>query len=604
LPIVKEEAQWAANFKIDERDLHSWSSGWVNIFLAEYVLATGDRSVMPALQRLSVAIAKGQSQVGTWGHRFAYPHNQILRGYGAMNQVGLNLTTSLILAREAGVNDHTVADAIERSRGFLRFYLDRGAIPYGDHHPWLNMHDDNGKCSAAAVMFDYLDDAEAAIFFGRMATASYGIERETGHTGNFFNMLWALPGVSRLGPEATGAWIGESAWLLDLARRWDYSFPYNGKPAATGGEHSYRNWDCTGAYLLGYAVKLKKTRMTGGKASVAEPISRAQATRLIADGRGWMPIAKAASYEQRSTNELFTALGIWSPVVRQRAAIALAKRPDVRVAQLIEMAGSADAYTRYGACAALEELGPKAQDAVASLTDLLGDDDLWLRVQAAEALAAIGAPAQSAVPDLLKLVSAPSDDDDPRAMVQRYVAFALFYPGQALKVRGLLSRTLGDVDRELLVAATKATLENEDGRVRDAAGNVYTMLTDEEIEVMLPAVYRAIVQQAPSGVMFSDGIRLRGLELLARHRIAEGLQLSTALIELDRWGADRRFQRCLKVLGMYGGSAKSMLPELRKLEQSIRDPKAKGHKRHGELLKVIATIESAESGAPLRRLNQ
>ncbi len=443
LPIVKEEAQWAARFKIDERDLHSWSSGWVNIFLAEYVLATGDRSVMPALQELSVAIAKGQSQVGTWGHRFAYPHNRILRGYGAMNQVGLNLTTSLILAREAGVSNNAVDEAIEKSRAFLRFYVNRGAIPYGDHHPWLDMHDDNGKCSAAAVMFDYLDDAEAATFFSQMATASYGIERETGHTGNFFNMLWALPGVSRLGPQATGAWIGESAWLLDLARSWDYSFPYNGKPAAAGGEHSYRHWDCTGAYLLGYAVNLKKLRMTGSRKSVVKPISRDHAARLIADGAGWMPIAKAASYDQRSTNELLAALGNWSPVVRQRAAIALAKRPHLQVSQIVEMAGSADASTRHGACAALEELGPKAQDAVAALTDLLGDDDLWLRVQAAEALAAIGAPAQSAVPDLLRLVAARPDDDDPRAMTQRYVAFALFYPGRALKVRRALVSLAG-----------------------------------------------------------------------------------------------------------------------------------------------------------------
>jgi hypothetical protein len=206
------------------------------------------------------------------------------------------------------------------------------------------------------------------------------------------------------------------------------------------------------------------------------------------------------------------------------------------------------------------------------------------------------------VPDLLQLVASRPDDDDPRAMVQRYVAFALFYPGRALKVRGLLSRSLGDVDRELLVAAATATLDNEDGRVRDAAGNVYTMLSDEEIEAMLPAVYRAVVQQAPSGVMFSDGIRLRGLELLAKYRMAEGLPLCISLIELDRWGADRRFQRCLKVLGMYGGSARSQLPKLRELEQSIRAPRAKGHQRQGELLKVIAAIESAEAGPPLRRL--
>ena len=602
LPLVQQEAEWAAEFQIRENDLHSWSSGWVTIFLAEYVIATGDRSVLPALARLSRAIAEGQSVVGTWGHRFAYPHNGILRGYGAMNQVGLNLTTGLLLAREAGVDDEKVNQAIETSTQFLRFYVDRGAIPYGDHHPWLETHDDNGKCSAAAVMFDLYGDAEATRFYSKMATASFGIERETGHTGNFFNMIWALPGVSRLGRHATGVWIAESDWLLDLARRWDGSFAYNGKPAATGGEHSYRSWDCTGAYVLGYAVARNKTRLTGLSRSSTSPLKAESARGVIEDGFGWMPIAKSSSYETHSTQQLMQELTSWSPVVRERAAKAIATRADVDVAALTEMAGNSERSARYGACAALEELGPKAANSVPALTDLLGDDDLWLRVQAAEALAAIGAPAKSAVPDLCRLVSAPADDSDPRAMVQRYVAFALFYPGRALKVRGLLARSLGDVDRDLLISAASATLNNEDGRVRDAAGNVYGMLKEEEIEKMMPAVYRAVTEQAPSGVMFSDGIRMRGLELLARHRIKEGLPLCVSLIEPERWGSDRRFQGCMKVLRIYGAAAKPLLPQLRELESEIRSPRAKGHKHHKEIVELIDWIDAAEPSNDLKSL--
>lgn len=602
LPLVKREADWASGFQIREDDLHSWSSGWVAIFLAEYVIATGDRSVLPSLTRLSRAIAVGQSNVGTWGHRFAYRHNGILRGYGAMNQVGLNLTIGLLLAREAGVDDETVNEAIETSTKFLRFYVNRGAIPYGDHHPWLETHDDNGKCSAAAVLFDLYGDAEATRFYSKMATASFGIERETGHTGNFFNMMWALPGVSRLGRHATGAWIAQSDWLLDLARRWDGSFAYNGKPAATGGEHSYRNWDCTGAYVLGYAVARNQTRLTGITESSTPPLRASLASGLIQDGIGWMPIAKASSFQTHSTQKLMRELTSWSPVVRERAAKVIAERSDVDIAALTEMAGNSAISARYGACAALEELGPKAAHAVPALTDLLGDDDLWLRVQAAEALAAIGAPAESAVPDLCRLVSAPADDSDPRAMVQRYVAFALFYPGRALKVRGLLARSLGDVDRDLLISAASATLNNEDGRVRDAAGNVYDMLTDAEIEKMLPAVYRAVVEQAPSGVMFSDGIRMRGLELLAQHRVAEGLPLCVSLIEPERWGSDRRFQRCMKVLRVYGAAAKPLLPQLREMESEIRSPTSKGHQRHQELVTLIEWIEAAEPSEDLKSL--
>ena len=42
-----------------------------------------------------------------------------------------------------------------------------------------------------------------------MSTAAHGSERDCGHTGNFFNLTWAMPGVSRGGPHATGAWMEE-----------------------------------------------------------------------------------------------------------------------------------------------------------------------------------------------------------------------------------------------------------------------------------------------------------------------------------------------------------------------------------------------------------
>ena len=597
-PLVKEEADWASAYEIND-GLHSWPTGWVNLFLAEYLLATGDESVRPNLEKLSKAIANGQSHVGTWGHRFAYEHNGILRGYGAMNQVGLSLTTSMILAREAGVSDPDVYAAIEKSQHFLAFYIGKGAIPYGDHHPWLQMHDDNGKASAAAVLFDLIGEAEGAEFFSRMGTASYGIERESGHTGNYFNMLWALPGVSRSGPEATGAWIRESAWMLDLARRHDYSFDFLGKPAATGGEHSYRGWDCSGAYLLGYSVALKKTRFTGAKPSSAPQLSAEEAAKLIEDGRGWMPATKAElAYGERTVDELLDGLTSWSPVIRERSALALAKRDGDFAPRLIKMLGSDDLNSQFGACAALEQLGERGASAVPALTKTLSHDELWLRAQAAEALAGIGEPARVAIPDLLKLVAEPPNDQDPRGHIQRFLAFALFDSRQ-----GLLGKNIEAVDRDLLRQAVRAVLQNEDGRARGSMQTIYQQLTPEEIAPLLPAVHEAVVEQSPSGVMFSDGIRMAGLQVLAKNRIEEGLPLCLELIEFDRWGADRRLDSALRTLKIYGASAKPELPRLRALAEESADPKSKGHKRSQQLLDTIAFIEAAEAGEPLRSLN-
>jgi hypothetical protein len=197
LPLVKKEAEWAADYSA--QSMQTWRYGYVMMLLSEYIMATGDQSVLPGLRRLALEAAKGQSAVGSWGHGFAIPDGR-LRGYGMMNSPGLPLTISLVMARAAGVKDPEVARAIELSARLLRFYTGKGAIPYGDHHPWIENHDDNGKCGMAAVLFNLLGEAKGAEFFSCMSTASHGPERDTGHTGNFFNILWSMPGVALSGP--------------------------------------------------------------------------------------------------------------------------------------------------------------------------------------------------------------------------------------------------------------------------------------------------------------------------------------------------------------------------------------------------------------------
>jgi Family of unknown function (DUF6288) len=224
-PLLAEYAREVAGFRAEE--FASWHYGYATLFLAEYVVATGDQSVLPGLRRLAREVALGASSVGTWGHRFARPDGN-LNGYGCMNQPGIVLTLALVIAREAGVNDPDVDRVIDKSSRFLRWYVHKGAIPYGDHQPWPG-HEDNGKCSSAAVLFDLLGDVEATAFFARMSAAAYE-EREQGHTGNFFNVLWAMPGVARCGPLATGAYWKQQAWYYDLARGWDGRFGYQGSP--------------------------------------------------------------------------------------------------------------------------------------------------------------------------------------------------------------------------------------------------------------------------------------------------------------------------------------------------------------------------------------
>ena len=446
-------------------------------------------------------------------------------------------------------------------------------------------------------MFDLIGDREGTEYFSRMSIASHGAERDTGHTGNFFNILWAIPGIKQSGPDATGAWMEEfGAWYFDLARRADGSFVHLGPP---GLKHDkYNRWDCTGAYLLSYAMPLKNIYLTGKEPSKIPQLGVAAARRLIDDGRGWSNKDRNSFYDKLTTAQLIERLESWSPTVRERAAMALARDKGAdHVPALAKMLGSAKIEARYGACQALAQLRGKSAPAVAKLQMALKADDLWLRIKAAEALASIGEPATPAVPELLKMIARGSTESDPRGMEQRYLSFAVF--GKLLK------NSLEGVDRDQLTAAVRAGLQNEDGRARGTIGGIYRQLSYDEIKPLLPAIHRAIVEPAPSGIMFASGVRLSGVELLAKHDIREGMELCFDVMEIDKWGKQDRIKRCLRALKSYGAAAKPVLPELHQLEDDLRAHReARNLKPLIDLTRSVAReIESATGEVKLRSLN-
>lgn len=600
LPLIQREAQWAANFT--EEAMATWYYGYIMMFLSEYKIATGDDSVLPGLTRLALEAAHGQSAVGSWGHRFARPDGR-LHGYGMMNSPGLPLTISLVLAREAGVKDPAVDHAVELSGRLMRFYIGKGAIPYGDHHPWIENHEDNGKCGMAAVLFSLLGESTGAEFFSRMSVASHGPERDTGHTGNFFNILWAMPGVAQSGPNAAGAWMSEfGSWYFDLARRWDYSFRHQGPPEPE--EDSYAGWDSTGGCLLAYAMPLKRLSLTGKQPAAVPQLDADTAQSLIVDGRGWNNKDRHSFYDALSDDQLVERLRNWSPVVRERAAMALGRRNNAPVAPLIEMLDSPSLEARYGACQGLIFLRGRGAPAVEVLRTTLDHPDLWLRIKAAEALAAIGAPAAKAVPQLLELLARVDVKNDPRGMQQRYLCFVLF------ERDGMLGRSLDGVDRPALYKAVRAGLQNQDGRARGSIGSVYRRLSFEEIKPLLPAVLEAIVEPAPSGEMFADTIRVEGLRLLAQHHIEEGMNaLVNYTREQNPWESQIRTPELMKILLTYGSHARAVVPELARIaryfEKEEKDFPPKLMRQKAESVReAIRAIEASTDTPELIRINQ
>lgn len=554
--LVKKEARWAADFVSD--DMQTWYYGYIITFLAEYKLATGDDSVMSGLRRLTLEAAMGQSLVGSWGHRFARPDGRLF-GYGMMNAPGVTLTLSLVLARDAGVKDPALDLAIERSAKLLRFYVGKGSIPYGDHAPWTETHDDNGKNGMAAVLFNLLDETSAAEYFSRMSLASHGAERDCGHTGNFWNMTWAMPGVAQAGPQATGAWMNEfGAWYFDLARGWDGSFRHQGAPQMKQDEDSTYDFDSTGPYLLAYAMPLKKICLTGKRPNKVPALDAAQAKQIVLDGRGWSNKDRNSAYDKLAEDELLKRLASWSPAVRERAALALSRKSDPPVPALVKLLEAENINHRIGACQALASLEEKAEPSVQALRSNLVAKDLWLRVKAAEALAAIGKPAMSTVPELLEMITKDPTAEDPRGMEQRFLCIAVFST--------MLSDSIEGVDRKLLHKAISAGLKNQDGSARSSVGTVYRTLSTEEIKPLLPVINQAVVEPALSGEMFAEDIRIEGLQAMATHHVEEGIQACVLYARVQNpWASEERISQIMKILCSYGARAKPVVPDLKLL---------------------------------------
>lgn len=570
---VKKSAE-----SVRPKDTWNWYITYVNLFLSEYALAKGNGAAFPEMQHTTMRAVKNQCRNSMWGH--APPlADGLSEGYGGMNVIGVPMTISLELARKAGVNDPALDEAIDKSARFLRYYVDKGAIPYGDHSPWGNSHDDNGKSSCAAVLFDILGDSDAAAFNSWMATAAYD-HREQGHCGNLWNMLWALPGVSRSGPLATGAYLKEQAWYYDLARDWKGGFVYQQIHFDEWGD--YADWDLTGAYLLSFGLYKKSLCILGKNPSVAPELNAEAVDNVILAGRDRFPEGERNGYYKRKDEELIEGLKSWSPAMRFHSSQAIGKRGGDFVPTLITMLKGKDRYARYGAVEAIGRLGKDAVSASPFLIAALDDSDSWLQCLAADAIARIGD--KQGLGGLFAM-SLRQSREDSRRMQQRTTSLALFSPlAGDHQPRGILADSLDGVDRTQLFQVIRSLLQNEDSSVRSSVVPVLNKLSDQELAMILPDIVVAIETMAPTNEMFGDDIRVAGLELLSRRKIREGMELCVSTIE-SRWGND--YQKRLELLMRYGTNAKDVVPQLQE-KRALNDPE-----RIAKIDKAIAEIEAS-----------
>jgi hypothetical protein len=173
----------------------------------------------------------------------------------------------------------------------------------------------------------------------------------------------------------------------------------------------------------------------------------------------------------------------------------------------------------------------------------------------------------------------------------------------------MLRNSTEGADPELLRKAVAAGLRNQDGRARGEVSNIYQVLPYEQLKPLLPAIHQAVVEPSESGEMFADTVRVRGLELLAKHRIEEGMKAAVDYIRTqNKWASEKRTPQLLKILQTYGAHAKAFVPELRKIADTF-DKGEEGFPGHLSKQKAvmvreaITAIDSSKERPELTRLN-
>lgn len=524
LQLVRDYAHRVANQNINtDQGLHSWNYAFSNLFLTEYFLATRDRQVAQAIQSMTLEIARGQSVVGNWGHKFVRQDIGRLGGYGSINSVSLPLAISLVLARECGVDHPAVDQAIERSADFFRRHVDLGAIPYGDTPANLQYgHDDNGKNSAAAIFYDLIGDEYAADYYRRTALASFGSDREQGHTGNFFNIFWSMLGVSRCGPQATGAWIDEFGWYHDLARDWQFNFPYQGNPDHDRNKQ-YNRWDCPGAYLLHFTLPKRAIRLTGRGRATNRPLREADIEQTMQAGR--------YRYDDMTEAELVAALRSWSPIARYEASQALAKKRWSLTDDLARrLANDRDRQTQLTGLAAVSAAARGADRSDPRFTAImmqLDAESTDVRLAAAQALIALDRNRAALV--LAPVMAAYRPGDEP--VMTQTIAHALF------PARQRDASPFSQVeDRALVIAAIRQMLKHEDAGVVKLVGINLQRLPTAELRHLMPDIIDAGSHEPRANVMFMVQAQIQCLSIASRFRIEEAMEPLAQISTQDRWG--------------------------------------------------------------------
>ena len=185
-----------------------------------------------------------------------------------MNSAGVPVLTTLILARECGVD--VDEEGFHTALKFFYRMVGHGSVCYGDHRSELWWPSTNGRNGMLACGLSLLEEPryqKAAQHLAMLVVDSY-YKPEFGHTGGGFNVIWrgmSSVHVPKNRQSHRRRQFKELTWYYDLCRQSGGGFSMLPTPPNTM-RYTGLTWG-TGAVGLTYTAPLKTLRITGAPRS-------------------------------------------------------------------------------------------------------------------------------------------------------------------------------------------------------------------------------------------------------------------------------------------------------------------------------------------------
>ncbi|PXA04411.1 hypothetical protein DDZ13_07725 [Coraliomargarita sinensis] len=527
--------KWAHEIKIG--DDGAWHSGAKLISLAEYYMATKDKSIFPKLVELAERHARGVSWFGTTGHDFCEQlpsgGNGRIGGYGPINCSSALGYLGLSLAREAGVKSEIVEKSHRVQEIYFGHHAFKGTPPYGEHSYGIidGLGDYNGKCAMPALALSLeKDQADKAKFFARKAALSTDGKRGYAHGGPFFGQMFHPLGADVVGPAAANLQFREIRWHLDLKRSWDHSRIYDAR------SNPYEDFSYWATAMLAYALPLKQLVITGRDRDPELELSREEFRELL--------MAKKLDPAQATDAQLIAAIPGFQGMMRHKIANELsgrilAKSDPSEAAALIDqllaivLDESAPILARVGSCAVLMRVKQKAKGPVKSMKNeevargmvsLLQHDTAYIRFAAVKVLGALDrSEAREHLDAVMEAIVAierptfPVDEEDPLQWSHALMS---------ILIADIINDTgLEGVDRSKLIPAVRSMLRTPSGMARAESAQMLNKLDKQETLAVADLVVDNIETPPPADSMFGRGAPPAAQQALSKHLFQEALLL-------------------------------------------------------------------------------